>query len=365
MVGNMKYPHWIVLQLLHKCNLRCKMCYEWGKEGAYKSGDIELSELDYAVLRKVIHECKDVKPYYDLFGGEPLLYSYIAELLEEIKYYGSTVDMPTNGTLLEENAEMLVSTQPNRIWVSIDGPKQINNVQRGDGVFQKSIKGIEKIFDLRESKGQNYPKVGISCIVTSTNYKYLEELFLNEIDLDKIDHISIEAQLFSSKEQCDEYRSILRDNFEVYNINYAQGMIWDKKDFSNIDYKELSRQIKNIKRICDEKGIFLITYPKNTEEKNLELYFRGKFSEMTDKRERCALPWIYAEITAEGNVAPCHTYYDLTFGNIYEESLLEIWNSEKYKKFRSYMRKNMLPICTACSRYYAYNTKGEIMGERI
>lgn len=31
------YPRWIVMQLLEECNLRCKMCYEWGLEGPYKS----------------------------------------------------------------------------------------------------------------------------------------------------------------------------------------------------------------------------------------------------------------------------------------------------------------------------------------
>ena len=30
-----EYPRWIVFQLLEKCNLRCKMCYEWGESGSY------------------------------------------------------------------------------------------------------------------------------------------------------------------------------------------------------------------------------------------------------------------------------------------------------------------------------------------
>ena len=31
----MKHPNWVVLQITERCNLRCKMCYEWGENGAY------------------------------------------------------------------------------------------------------------------------------------------------------------------------------------------------------------------------------------------------------------------------------------------------------------------------------------------
>ncbi|MFD2874999.1 hypothetical protein ACFTAO_01965 [Paenibacillus rhizoplanae] len=45
------YPRWIVLQLLEECNLRCKMCYEWGLEGPYKSKKT-LSQLDPDLIKK-------------------------------------------------------------------------------------------------------------------------------------------------------------------------------------------------------------------------------------------------------------------------------------------------------------------------
>lgn len=31
----MSFPKWVVLQVIEKCNLRCKMCYEWGEYGSY------------------------------------------------------------------------------------------------------------------------------------------------------------------------------------------------------------------------------------------------------------------------------------------------------------------------------------------
>jgi MoaA/NifB/PqqE/SkfB family radical SAM enzyme len=44
------YPQWITLQLIDACNLRCKMCYEWGENGSYHARKSTLLKLD--VVRK-------------------------------------------------------------------------------------------------------------------------------------------------------------------------------------------------------------------------------------------------------------------------------------------------------------------------
>ncbi|KLU58138.1 radical SAM protein [Paenibacillus sp. VT-400] len=348
------YPRWIVMQLLEECNLRCKMCYEWGLEGPYKSKKT-LAHLDPDLIKKIIVECSPGKPYYDFFGGEPLMYPWLSDILAMINHYGSIADFPTNGTLLEQHAEMLVETAPNKIWMSLDGPEEINDRQRGKGVFKKVIKGIEKLYELRESKGKQFPKMGVSFIITPLNYMYVEEFFFKHIDLSMLDHISMEVQLYATEEQYAQYVEVLSDKFDVHEAPYAKGMVWrDTSSFSQIDIPELTRQLNNVKAYCLKNRIHVITYPKTIDEQNLSNYFSGQFHQMADKRNRCSLPWVYAEITARGDVSPCHAFYDLTFGNVNEESLLDIWSSDKYKDYRAYMKKNMLPICTACSRYYIY-----------
>ena len=77
---------------------------------------------------------------------------------------------------------------------------------------------------------------------------------------------------------------------------------------------------------------------------------------MSDRRSRCGVPWIAAEISARGDVTPCHTFYDLTIGNIYEQSLLEIWRGARLKRLQSHLRGGLFPVCTACCRYH--NSEG-------
>lgn len=346
------YPKWVVIQLLEECNLRCRMCYEWGKEGSYheKRG---LAQLDLHVIKKVIRDVSPGKPYFGLFGGEPLMYPWVDEVLQTIRDCGMSVDIPTNGMLLEPLAEMLVETKPRRLWISLDGPQDINDQQRGKGVYQKVTEGIERLFEVRQTRGSELPKIGVTMLVTPFNYRYIEDLFFNCLDMSKIDHISIEFQLYATEQQCQDYAKILRDEFGVENAPGARGFIWNVTEFASIDIPELIRQIRNVKAFCQERNIYFITYPKTIEEDNISRFFSADWGNMVDKRSRCSFPWIYMEINAKGDVSPCHTFYDLTLGSIYEQEILDIWNGLRYEKYRNYMRKNLLPICTACSRYYA------------
>jgi radical SAM protein with 4Fe4S-binding SPASM domain len=350
------YPRWIVLQLLEKCNLRCTMCYEWGKEGAYH-GKKNMHQLDVSVLKKIIEDCSPAKPNYDFFGGEPLLYKNVGDVISLIKFYGSELIIPTNGTLVEKNAEMLVETGPDKIWISLDGPEEINDLQRGKGVFKQSIAGIKKVLELRESAGKKYPKIGVTYIVTSKNHLSIEEFFFKSINLKSLDHISIEVQLHATQNQCKEYGDVLLKEFGISDSPYAKGMVWNTNEFSSMNIPEMVRQIRSVINFCKLNGIFIINYPKTIDEENLKDYFTGNFTAMVDYKKRCRLPWIYTEITAKGDVTPCHTFYDLVLGNVNDQGFLDIWKNEKYNNYRNYMKKNLLPICTACSRYYDYSVK--------
>lgn len=347
-----EYPKWVVFQLLEKCNLRCKMCYEWGKEGSY-FGKKELAQLDINVVKKVIEECSHAKPYFELFGGEPLMYPQVDEVLAFIQHHGCYVDIPTNGTLLEKYADMLVEYEPRRIWISIDGPERINDIQRGKGVYKIATAGIKSLYEARESKGKKHPMIGVTMVVTPLNYRYIEELFMNDLDTDMIDWVSMEFQLFTTKNNFDLHAHLMEREFHVQDVSCARGLLADIHEFQEIDIKELIRQVNRVRDFCKNKGIQVIGYPKTMDEGNIYHFYQGEWDKMIDKRSKCSFPWIYMEISATGDVTPCHTFYDYNVGNVNRESILDIWRGEKMEKFRNYTKKNLLPICTACSRYYS------------
>ncbi|WP_246096077.1 radical SAM protein [Paenibacillus sinopodophylli] len=347
----MGMPKWIWLQVIESCNLRCKMCYEWGESGAYKERP-ELKQLELSAIEQIINDCKDAKPHYDLFGGEPLLYPRIKEVLTMIKESGSTVSFPTNGTLLSKYAEMIVEAGPSRVWVSLDGPEEINDAQRGKGVYQKAMKGIDKLYELKQAAGTQLPEIGVTCTITPVNYIHLERFFFEELDLSKLNCFSMELQAYLTEEMHEQYVDLINEKFGVTRAPMARGFVRQLSDFSEIDFVELQRQLTRVIEYCANNNIYLNHYPKDVSAQNLKKYFSADALSMSTVKSRCIYPWLSTEVNARGDVTSCHAYYDLSLGNVYEQSLKEIWRGTKYKEFRKYLKKNLLPICTGCCLFY-------------
>lgn len=92
----------------------------------------------------------------------------------------------------------------------------------------------------------------------------------------------------------------------------------------------------------------------------------GKLSEISvDPRLRdaaCFIPAMIVTVTVSGNVLPCFEDFDeaQVMGNLRDQSLLEIWRSEKYARFRAELalglRARHLP-CLNCSRMQSLPTE--------
>lgn len=342
---------WITLQLLEKCNLRCKMCYEWGETGAYKNNQ-EQAILDFDIIKKIIEDCKQYKPHYDLFGGEPLLHPNIWDIIPLIKTSGSTIRIPTNGTLIKKNAELIIQNQLDSIWISLDGPENINDQQRGKGVYKMVLEGIDELHYLRKQKTEDTSKVAITLTITPINYKYLSELFLSQFDINKVDIIFLQLQTFLSEERYVQYETLLKNYYGLDKAPTAKGFVQDINNFKNIDYRILHDQIQTIKEYCNKKKVEFMCEPQNMDINSIREYFSGNFEKIYDYHKHCIFPYFNIEVSARGDVTLCHAFYDYTFGNVYEKNILDIWDSDKVKAFRSSVRKKLLPICPACCHYY-------------
>src|SRR5581483_6347136 len=120
----------------------------------------------------------------------------------------------------------------------------------------------------------------------------------------------------------------------------------------DIDCGLIARQIGLLREYCERKGLYLNTYPKVMSEDNVRKYFAAQWHSMSSVRTRCSFPWISTEINSHGQVTTCHAFYDLSLGNVYESSLIDIWRSERYTHYRNHLRKALLPICQSCVLFY-------------
>ncbi len=344
-------PRWVVFQLLEACNLRCSMCYEWGTGGSYH----ELSAsavLDFEVLARTVRECLPAQPYFEFFGGEPLLYPRIGDAIALITGAGCELGIPTNGVLLERHAEMLLATAPARLWISLDGPPAVNDAQRGRGVFARVRRGIDVLHARRRKSGASLPKLGVTCVVTPNNHRHIEQLFLHDLDLAQLDHVSIELQNYATRDQVDAYAALLRTEFGVAEAACARGYLQDPARFADMDHPGLALQMQRVRDACDARGILFFSHPRTIATANIASYFTARFADMVDAKSHCAFPWLYAEISARGAVTPCHSFYDHAVGNVHDETLTAIWTGARMQRLRELLRQKLFPICTACCRYY-------------
>jgi len=128
-------PLVVVLNTTFRCNLKCGYCY--GQYFGRKDKDFTTEELSSLIdgLRKL--GTRSVT----LGGGEPLLRNDIGLLIRKIKACGIECGMNTNGTLIPQRLQELKDID--MVTVSIDGPKEMNDANRGAGSFEKIMTGID------------------------------------------------------------------------------------------------------------------------------------------------------------------------------------------------------------------------------
>lgn len=349
--ANSSAPSWVVLQLNEQCNLRCRMCYQWGEGGAYLT-PAPRAMLEPELAFQVVRDCLPFKPAFEFFGGEPLLYPQLHELTAMVRAGGCELSFPTNGTLLEEHAERLVACGPTRLFVSLDGPKEINDAQRGNGVFNRVTRGLARLKAEKQKRDSMFPRLGVTCVVTPLNHRHLTRLFLEELDLETLSFVSLELQSFTTDAQYQEYARLLREQFGIPTASCARAYVRDPAEFQAIDFDVLSAQLQEVRDACRKRGITFFSQPRFVDADNLRAYFDPQRKGLADLKSRCAVPWKCAEISARGEVTTCHTFNDLSVGDLHQQSLLEIWRGERLAKMRDHLRNELFPICTACCRYY-------------
>ena len=205
---------------------------------------------------------------------------------------------------------------------------------------------------LKKAHHSAYPELGITYIVTPANFEYVEAFFLNHIDLSLLNYVSIELQSYVTQTQSDAYAAVMKQKFAIQQTPCADAYVRNPALFASINFESLAQQMQRVAEACALRGIVFHSQPTTLTTDNIRHYFSANWQDLSDRKNRCAVPWIAAEISARGEVSTCHSFYDLSLGNIHEQPLLTIWRGDRMKQLREHLRGELFPICTACCRYY-------------
>lgn len=305
----------IYLELTDRCNLNCKMCYRKSWAGMY--GDMK-DEL----LNKLADELKTYSGIKEIvIGGigEPTYAKNFKRALELLKDY--RLVLTTNGTLInEEIAEYLVK-YVDAMTVSIDGASDKYKEIRGTNLdnVEKNIKLLNKV---KQKYNSSTPVIDVQFVLSKENK---DEIF----------------------EVIDIARDLGANRFVISNILPQTEENKDSILYTRYENKEIKEFFHEVIFYGLHKGIWVML-------PNCELKTMRNCSFIEDS---CAY------ICSSGDVVPCyrfsHEYTEYVFGrekkiNKYifgdfnKNSLMDIWNDEKYTKFRECILNNHYPSCIDC-----------------
>ncbi|MFX0195979.1 MAG: radical SAM protein [Candidatus Hodarchaeota archaeon] len=325
--------------LTWRCNLRCKMCFEYGASGIFSetsSTDLRRNEMEIEDWKRIVDDLQKFRPIIHLFGGEPLLYEDLDELVWYIKQAELRCQIVTNGTLLAQKARELVNNGVDEVWVSVDGPRDIHDQIRGvDGTYDKILNGIEILTKLKKEEKASKPIINFIYTITDENYTRLGQ-FMESIDEYAVPLVVFSHVLFLTEDLLRRHVGQFDTMFQTTSKEW-EGYVIDPA--KNIHIDGLIESIREVK----EKYGKRISFSPDLAENELRAYYKD-FRYTVNRM--CYAPWLTAVISPEGNVSPCS---DFVIGNTKNKSFDEIWNGEKVRTFRrALVKRRKFPVCDRC-----------------
>ncbi|MGB8031190.1 MAG: radical SAM protein [Terracidiphilus sp.] len=158
-----RVPPFLVLSVTSKCNLRCAGCYA-GAVGTVTNAPAQPG-LGLSEWRGVVDEAVRLGVMaFMIAGGEPFLLPGIAKLFRD--YPDRLFLVFTNGTALRpSDYEILRRCTNTVVVVSLEGDRDLTDLRRGNGVFEKAMGSLDK---LREAG----ILTGIAVTIGSANVEY-------------------------------------------------------------------------------------------------------------------------------------------------------------------------------------------------
>ena len=332
------------IELSHRCNLKCTMCWLHGAEGVGdKYGGLELSTEE---IFKLLDQVAKYGPKIYLGGSEPLIRKDFLQILKKIKELELYAFFTSNGTLLDsvKNRE-IVNLGLDSVIFSIDGDAELHDQLRGRGVFQKVTSTIKELVKFKKEKQSPKPQISVNIRITPFSIGGLNQTInaIVQATDDGVDYYRLHQLWYVTEKELELHQSSVK---KYLNCSAPGAACHINPTAGNINAGLLSDEIN---RLRSNANIQL--FPEMHSDELCNYYL-----EATSSRRRCWAPFYRAVIKPNGDVTYCPDEWidDYILGNIRIADIDDIWNNKKAQYFRSiiFWHKSF-PGCKRCSWMYA------------
>lgn len=387
-----QHPSRLFVETTSRCNLNCIMCMK--QNVANNRADGDLSPATFAALEPVM-------PHLDamvLNGiGEPLLnrrLEWFIKRAKELMPHHGWVGFQSNGLLLTSlRATSLVNAGLDRICLSLDGvtPDTFRTLRPG-GELSSLDHALDALAKARAICGRPDLKVGVEFVVMRDNLRELPAA-LNWAAARQVSFAIVSHMLpydEAHAEQCaydlctDEALALFhvwQDKAEAAGIDIGRyfdllwkydrtpreqriitfvsamkadavrhGVTLDLKRLLSFDYRrslELYEVFAEAEEVAARTGIELrLPQPAPRERRSCDFVRQGgAFVNWSGLVHPCYYLWHGCRAHAVGWL---HPVQPRVFGNLAEESMLEIWNKSGFRAYRENVLRESHPYCPGC-----------------
>lgn len=345
------------IRITDLCNLRCRTCGQWGEGGFLLQHDPKALKQDEVTPARYQQVFADLvahghRPILYFWGGEPMLYPGILELVATGARLQLPVAIATNGTRVAAAAEQLVRAPLFLLQISIDGhTADLHNrlrpaTGRGDN-FQAIESGLEAVHKAR-TRRTGLPMIASLTTISRENGAHLIDIY--DTFRERVDMFVFYLSWWIDEADAAAHEQDFSRRFGSKPTLHRGWIGQWKAD----DHTGLAGQIEALLSRSREPGAVPVTFiPFLRGEEALAAYY-------TNHRERfgydqCISIFQVIEVNSNGDVSPCRDYHDYVVGNVKTTTLSELWNSERYLAFRrSLATEGLMPVCSRCCGLMGY-----------
>lgn len=263
-------------------------------------------------------DASGISPSVIVWGGEPLTSPYFRQISEYLHKRNFKLGLITNGVLLDKYADTIADMY-SKIYVSVDGTRDIHDSIRGEGVYDRVMKNLS-LFTSAETE------VIIMSVLSAELLGCIPE-FLDSLEKIKPSQVLLQDMIHMSQGEIDSYTEWFKNCFNAvpseiksWNIALPENYENEKqKALAGIDYGKYSFDVIHKEHASDG-----------------------------DKRH-CLSPFRHVHVAWNGNVLFCTDFYDYSAGNVRDGDIADIFMGNSAEKFRNEILSGNCVTCNHCS----------------
>lgn len=330
--GRVKLPHFVQIEPVGQCNLRCQMCPVRLRHDGPEHGAAFMS---LEVFCRLIDQFDRATELHLQGLGEPMMHPRLFEMIHYAVSRGIHVSCTSNMTLLSpRRAELCVTSGLEALNISVDSadPATYERIRVGSR-FSRVEQNVALLQETKQRLQSPAPRLklvgvlmrqtlpGLADLVRLAHRWGIDDLWIQHLCHDYAEH-TLPAEYLPMRRFVDHQTLIGRE------------------------WSEIQHVFDEACAVAEELGVHLrLPSPRP-----------NPHPPGTPGPRRCDWPWVRGYVSYQGLSMPCCTIGTpdrFNFGNMADEGVDAIWNGAAYNRFREELSSEEPPeVCRTCSVYH-------------